>query len=98
MTDTITKPTISALLDVWCEDYEGDDIILIEDEVDGKWRHGSTHCAVFHRTTDDTHWAVDYRTNPSGDHNDFRDGDLDDSYVVQVTPHEKTVRTWKAVS
>lgn len=94
----IEKPTIATLLAVWEENYEGDDIRIIEDEVDGAWRHGSTHRVIFRRTTDDTYWAVDYRTNPGGDYNDFRDGDLDDSAVTQVRSTWITIRDWEAVA
>lgn len=96
MTDTVSKPTLASLLAVWREgDDDEEHICLIEDVVDGSWRHGSTHRAVFLDGDSGTYWAVDYRTNPSGDYNDFRDGDLDESAVIQVVPHEKTIRTWK---
>ena len=92
----MNKPAIGILLDVWCEDYDGDDIVLVEDKADGSWRHGTEHTAIFHRKSDDTHWCVGYRTTPGADYNDFRDGDLDDSYVLKVKPVEKVVRTWQA--
>ncbi|GLK85471.1 hypothetical protein [Ancylobacter defluvii] len=91
------KPSIALLLDVWCEDYEGDDITVVHDEADGSWRHGSEHTAIFHRASDNTHWSVSYRVTPGADYNDFRDGDLDDSYVVQVQPVVVPTTTWVAV-
>lgn len=91
------RPSIQLLLDVWREDYEGDDIEVVEDKADGSWRHGTEHTAIFQRRSDNTYWSVSYRTNPSGDYNDFRDGDLDDHCIVQVVPKEVMTRTWFAV-
>lgn len=88
------KPSIAELLSVWREDYEGEDISLIEDKADGAWRHGSEHTAIFYRMSDETYWSVSYRVTPGADYNDFRDGDLDDHYVVRVYPRDQIVRTW----
>ncbi|MEW6121282.1 MAG: hypothetical protein AB1698_01615 [Pseudomonadota bacterium] len=94
MTD---KPTIETMLAVWREEYEEGEWVHVHDKVDGSWRHGSCHEFVAKRVSDGTFWMVSYRTNPSGDYNDFRDGDLYDSDVVRVWPSvvTKTVYTTK---
>lgn len=86
----IPKPTIETMLAVWREDYETGAWEHVEDRGTGNWRHGSEHEFVAKRITDETYWCVPYRTNPGGDHNDFRDGDLYDDCVIQVWPHTVT--------
>jgi len=88
------KPTIETMLAVWLEDYEEGEWAPVEDVTKGTWRHGSTHSFIACRLSDGTNWRVRYRDNPSGDYNDFRDGDLSDSDVVQVWPQQITTITY----
>lgn len=96
MTDTISKPSIATLRDVWREDYEPGTWEHVEDETYDTWRHGSCHAFIAKRLSDDTYWQVCYRDNPGGDYNDFRDGDLSDGDVVQVRPVEVVTKQWVA--
>lgn len=96
-TQAPSKPTIEEMLAVWQEDYEEGMWEPISDITTGSWRHGSTKQFVAKRLSDNTYWCVIYRTTPSADYNDFREGDLDDSCVIQVVPVEVKKIEWRGI-
>lgn len=91
------KPTINFMRDLWREDYSGDDYEEVTTTLDGRWRHGTEHTFIAKRLTDETYWAVGYRTDKDGDYNDFRDGSLTNEDVYQVKPVAKTIIEYKSV-
>lgn len=94
----MNKPTIEEMKLCWMEDYD-DDFPLrpVEDVLYARWRHGTEHRFIAHRPSDDTYWSVLYRTDKDGDYNDFRDGELGDHDVYQVTKVAKTTYEWRPV-
>lgn len=89
------KPTIEEMLSAWREDSEAID--YVDNVLLGTWRHGTEYQFVGKRLSDNTLWAVDYRTDKDGDYNDFRDGGLGDSDVYPVERVEIIQVAYKAV-
>ena len=92
----MNKPTLEEMKDSWWDEGT-DQLEYIDILLDGRWRHGTEHIFIAKRTSDNTYWAVAYRTDKDGDYNDFRDGELSDDDVYQVMPQEKKVIEYVAV-
>ena len=50
-------------------------------EVDNSWRHGCHICEVYHRTSDNTYWAVNYRVSTDAETHGLRDNE---AYISRV--------------
>lgn len=94
----MNKPTIEDMKLCWMEDHDEDfPLRSVDDILADRWRHGTEHQFIAHRPEDDTYWSVFYRTDKDGDYNDFRDGELSDDDVYQVTKVAKTTYEWNPV-
>lgn len=92
---TASPPDGQELWDAHCGDH--DNIITVHREADDSWRHGSYVYEVFHRISDDTHWATNYNEQSDGEYVGLREEDYS---IDQVEPHAKMIEVieWRTLS
>lgn len=71
-----------------CREIFDELLDLVERNVNNSWRHGCHINEVYHRTSDNTYWAVNYRVSTCGETHGLRDNE---AYISRVQPMKKTV-------
>jgi hypothetical protein len=61
---------------------------------DPSWRHGTYEHRVYHRESDNTFWAADFRLSTCGETNELREGfaEIYQVWPVEVTKTEYTTK------
>ena len=80
-------------------DHYTDDAEEVEETINCVDDHGGADITLVLKLPDGRYFRVNYENSRGGDYNSWRDGDLSQSDVEQVEPHEKIVKTtvWKKV-